>query len=211
MTTLSRELKTIFNNVLLKDGIYPDDDEGSNRAREGLAEKLVSAARMIRTFADDLPLRKVSAPVLERNKMLLLFSERINAELDTHINFQKNLRGSEVTIHATWAKVIDFMIEREAEGETIEKYAEWYKNPDNRFKAPASFKIGRDPMLIKYSWADAFPKLVEAQSEKFFFEEEETVTETPEEEKNKREALLAKIAEMERIARERKRLREAQS
>ena len=207
MTTLSRELKTIFNKVLLNDGIYPDDDEVSNRAREGLVEKLVKEARVLRAFAEDLPLRKVSVSTQERNKMLLLFSERINAELDTHINFQKNLRGQEVTIHATWAKVIDFLIEREAEGETIEQYAEWHKSPEHPSDAPKIWKIEKDPMLIKFSWTSAFQK--PAEIVRAIEEEEDTVT--PEELKKNREELLARITAMEQLAQEKKRRREAQS
>lgn len=208
MTTLSRELKTIFNKVLLNDGIYPDDDEGSNRARESLSERLSEAAKKT-WFSYQESLRKVSAPTLERNRMLLLFSERINALLNTSINFQKNLRGQEVTIHAAWAKLIDFLSEREAEGETIEAYAEWYNSPEHPSDAPKIWKIEKDPMLIKFSWSKAFPKTVEAEPIKVIEQEETTIT--PEELQKNREELLERIARMEELARERKRKREAQS
>jgi hypothetical protein len=88
----------------------------------------------------DLGFLGISELALKRSRMAQTLMEhlRLNVEED----------------RPEWIAVIDFCLEAEKRGETVQKYQEWRQK--DLFNSPKSHQIVMNPRLIKATWPQAF-------------------------------------------------------
>ena len=66
----------------------------------------------------------------------------------------KKSMGISIDGRGSYEKMVRFLVAKDKEGQTVEKYAQWCK--DNPFTAPKFFQIAQKPDLLMTTWEMAF-------------------------------------------------------
>jgi hypothetical protein len=81
-------------------------------------------------------------------------SESDKAEMEGRV---KRCMAISIDGRSRYDDMLRFLVKKDKDGQTVEKYAEWCKN--NPFEAPKFFKIAEKPDLLMTTWDMAFQKL----------------------------------------------------
>ena len=85
-----------------------------------------------------------------------------NAKINMEARVKLSL-GIEVSGRSRYNDMIRFLLKKDAEGQSVELFAEWCRN--NPFNAPKFFKIAEMPDLLMVNWPAAFAEYAVKVSE----------------------------------------------
>lgn len=153
-----RNIKQIVKSILQKNSV--DDlkleielvstwHRYVNEREEGLTPAQ-TRAKIVEEFGV-LGFVGLSKKARERSRMaqVLMDTLRLNVEED----------------RPEWIAVIDFCLEAEKKGETVQKYEEWRKK--DLFNSPKAHQIVMKPRLIKSTWPQAFDEQKKPATRKY--------------------------------------------
>jgi len=108
-------------------------------------------------------------PVRTREKILASLQKTLEVgalEEDLRINMESRVKlsmGIDVSGRDRYREMIEFLVKKDAAGQSIEHFAEYCR--DNPFNAPKPFQIAEKPHLLQINWPSAFAENVTKESE----------------------------------------------
>jgi hypothetical protein len=88
-------------------------------------------------------------------KSMLAGAAMVNEQAEMEKRVKTSLQIS-VDGRSRYDDMIKFLLKKDAEGQTVERYADWCR--DNPFEAPKPFQISMRPALLEETWLMAFPE-----------------------------------------------------
>ena len=110
-----------------------------------------------RLLESDTPVRTRETVLASLRKTLELGALRENLVINMEARV-KACMGIDVSGRERYRPMIDYLIKKDTEGQTVEAFAKWCQ--EHPFNAPKAFKIAENPDLLMINWPAAFTEAI---------------------------------------------------